>query len=447
MYDLDGSDEAREWIEIFNNSSTTIDLADWKFYEAETNHKLKGDVILSGGEYAVIVDNKETFLTDNPSCSGLIIESTFSLSNKGEYLAIKDADLNIINEITYSSDWGANGNGKSLAKIDSQWVEAEPTPGDPNSAEATEPPDEPEPEPPPITTGGGGPPAENHPPVAQAGSDQTILTNTEIIFDASASSDPDNDQLSFFWNFGDGTTSDKVQQSHQYAFPGEYLITLTVSDGKLEATDSLTIYVFAAGIIINEFSPENNWVELYNLSEQIINLENYKLNNFIFPKGSLIGAKQYLVISAVDCANDLKLIYPNGQIAQEIRFEEIKSNSSVNRISDQEYFWSNIMTPGRANFIGRDLINQISSQQQMQIASQEPEPKNAIQTPVWSALAESLTMPDKKPAAKIALAQTQKPFISDAMGKFLLALSIALSFGLLASWLVLKLRKRLPRLN
>jgi large repetitive protein len=57
-------------------------------------------------------------------------------------------------------------------------------------------------------------------------------------FDASGSTDPDNDPLTFSWNFGDGTTGTGVTASRTYATAGARTVTLTASDG--EATDQTT---------------------------------------------------------------------------------------------------------------------------------------------------------------------------------------------------------------
>src|SRR3989344_7071901 len=111
MYDLKtGSDDGREWVEVFNNYDAPADLSILKFFEAETNHKLKwiqGDANIPAKGYALIVSDPIKFKIDWPNFSGIIFDSSFSLSNEGETLAIKDANLNIINEYAYSSATGA----------------------------------------------------------------------------------------------------------------------------------------------------------------------------------------------------------------------------------------------------------------------------------------------------------------------------------------------------
>ncbi|OGI57341.1 hypothetical protein A3B85_00460 [Candidatus Nomurabacteria bacterium RIFCSPHIGHO2_02_FULL_37_13] len=135
MYDLKtGSDDGREWVEVFNNSDAPADLSILKFFEAETNHKLKwiqGDANIPAKGYALIVSDPIKFKIDWPNFSGIIFDSSFSLSNDGEILAIKNEDL-LVDQYDYKSSSGGGGDGKSLQKINGSWREAIPTPGKEN---------------------------------------------------------------------------------------------------------------------------------------------------------------------------------------------------------------------------------------------------------------------------------------------------------------------------
>jgi len=55
-------------------------------------------------------------------------------------------------------------------------------------------------------------------------------TPLEVAFDASASFDPDHDDLSYAWSFGDGATGSGVTTTHTYTHAGSYDAILRVVD-------------------------------------------------------------------------------------------------------------------------------------------------------------------------------------------------------------------------
>ncbi len=69
----------------------------------------------------------------------------------------------------------------------------------------------------------------------------TLEVDEEATFSGSESSDPDQDPLTFAWDFGDGAVLAGETMIHAYAKPGAYTATLTVSDGV--ATDEAAVAV------------------------------------------------------------------------------------------------------------------------------------------------------------------------------------------------------------
>jgi hypothetical protein len=67
----------------------------------------------------------------------------------------------------------------------------------------------------------------------------------EILFDGSQSSDPNDDPLNFYWDFGDGITSTEKKPTHTYQNSGEYLVILTVDDGMASSTTTTTIKILS----------------------------------------------------------------------------------------------------------------------------------------------------------------------------------------------------------
>lgn len=61
-------------------------------------------------------------------------------------------------------------------------------------------------------------------------SPETLRAEQEVRFDAGESKDSDGKVVKYQWEFGDGGKGDGVSVSHSYAEPGEYAVTLTVTD-------------------------------------------------------------------------------------------------------------------------------------------------------------------------------------------------------------------------
>ncbi|MDM8552468.1 PKD domain-containing protein [Desulfobacterales bacterium HSG2] len=71
----------------------------------------------------------------------------------------------------------------------------------------------------------------NAPPVAEVGPDRRVCGGKEIYLEGAASSDPNDDRLTYQWDFGDGSPHDNEKSPfHLYKETGKYVVTLTVTD-------------------------------------------------------------------------------------------------------------------------------------------------------------------------------------------------------------------------
>jgi hypothetical protein len=86
---------------------------------------------------------------------------------------------------------------------------------------------------------------ENQPPIADAGPDQYVEQfspqGANITLDGTASSDPDEDTLTYNWTWTGGSAAGPTPTA--LFPPGNTTVTLTVSDGEFNSTDTVNIIV------------------------------------------------------------------------------------------------------------------------------------------------------------------------------------------------------------
>ncbi len=366
MYDAEGSDGGREWVEIYNSSGGDIDLTSYKFFENGTSHSishLEGDVLLQNNSYAIIADNANNFINEYSGASKQhVYDASFSLSNSaGEYLALKDSDGNIINEITYDISIGAAGDGNSLQKDNSgSWKTAAPT----------------------ILSG----PTESsntnniqdniieNTNTNNAGSSSGAVIKKEsvmhFVFNIPKNVIAGNNTLfnavlygtygeiinsgEFVWNFGDGTiktTANLNEVDHVYLYPGDYTISVTykyswnpkpilvgrinilVIDSPFELTKFYTSPKYAVGIT-NKRDTE------YNISGYIIKTNNGNIN---LPEATFIGGKDEIVFvlpQGVYDQNSISLLNPLGNVISSFAATDLNTENKVIPVLSipQKYF-------------------------------------------------------------------------------------------------------------
>ncbi len=62
-------------------------------------------------------------------------------------------------------------------------------------------------------------------------------------------SDVEGDDVTYLWDFGDGSTSEEASPTHEYSESGTYTVTVTVTDQRgAVSTDTLEVQVTEASV-------------------------------------------------------------------------------------------------------------------------------------------------------------------------------------------------------
>ncbi len=316
MYDLEGTDTNREWIEVKNTGTDAADLSKWFFFSDNTKHTLaaQGSASVPPGGYAIIAQSASHFRTDWPNFAGLLFDSSWTgFSNEeGETIGLKDTNLALVSSVTFTNTLGASGDGNSLQKLNSSWVAGMPTPGADNQG-GSEVGDENNET---ATSGGTTTKKKKEIEIPKIITDiiiknQTVFAKIPLEID-SVTRGYEGETLRmgrFAWNFGDGTIKTEAEHNlfeHVYEYPGEYVVTLSYyrawTGNIIEATDRITVKVIPLGIAISAIGTDiDPYVEIENTSTFEVDFSRWILqgiaNSFTVPEGTIILPNQKLRFS------------------------------------------------------------------------------------------------------------------------------------------------------
>jgi len=301
MYDLEGTDSDREWIELMNAGAESVNLSNWKFFENNSNHGLSlysGNESIGPGEFVVIADSPETFLSDWPSFSGNMFDSSWSsFSNTGETFSIKNEDGDIVDEFTYTPEDGANGDGKSLQLIEGSFLPASPTPGSANqiSGEVLESLEEVQiPE-----NSSSESPEKNIIKQSTFGIPQRAVVGERIDFEPEIYDDKGEliFKANLNWSLGDGASREDEYRknfSHTYNYPGTYVVYLEVYTTS-QRREPEHVYRQTISVV-----PASVRLTLVDGGVAVKNKSVYELDiggwNFLFDKNSIFRIPQNTII-------------------------------------------------------------------------------------------------------------------------------------------------------
>lgn len=349
-----GSDAESEFIELYNADTADIELEGWVIEEG------------SGARYTI--GKKYFSVTLIPSQGYFVLyraQTKLSLNNSGgDAVKLLNPQGDVIDTISYTESAQEQKSFNLVQDTQNQWVWSETsTPGAVNIIKKT-----------------------NQAPQAHF---SFVQDGVKISVDASDSSDPENDESSYSWDFGDGEKGSGEIAEHAYSRPGKYTVVLEVSDGINVAKDSKTIFfekvvepnTYSREIVINEILPNpkgsdlaNEWIELYNKGNEEVDLDGWMIRDsaiqskYIIPEGTKIKQSSFLLlkrehtkIAINNTSDEVKLFQPDGSLLDSISFKDsAKEDYSYNRKSDGAWAWSKKITPGGENVVEIPVENNVN---------------------------------------------------------------------------------------
>jgi len=320
MYNPEGNDSGREWIEVFNNSSETINILSgkngWRINDGK-NHLFEENLTVYPQEMFVIVQDKNLFFKDYPNFQGKVIQANFSLKNESGKIQIFDENKMLKTEIAYQNFCGGSGNGYSIFFEDNLCKENKVKGGTPGS----------------------------------------LLVRDEglSVFNQEETKKSESN----FYRATTSATSEVVIVTSSVSIPISTSVSLVTSTEEEKETE-----IFKPTIIISEFLPnpsgndqEKEYVEIYNYGEEMIDLQNFVLKigeKKIKLKGK-IEPQEYFVISNKDYSfyirnsgEALKLYFDDQEIFSISYDSKAPEGQSFSRKEDGDWEFTE-PTPGKEN--------------------------------------------------------------------------------------------------
>lgn len=344
MYDPAGTDTKREWVEVCNVSSGSVDLTTFKLFESSSNHGIvafSGGSTLEAGRCGVVADDPASFKIDFPSYSDALFDSSFSLSNSGEQLILRTAADVDIDTSSYPAT-AAKGDGNTLHRSGSTYTAGAATPGTESGFSA------------PSGSGSSGTGDVDGSQVNQNGNTATPAAGVGSVINFQTVTVEPTPKLTvratvpaesvvgvltkmdaeayntkgqvvkanFKWNFGDGMSDTGADVRHAYGADGAYAVHVSASIDGL--SDSVTHSLFVAPSLVKvSASADGKTMLVQNSGDVSLDLTAWKIkaggqyyvfpdNTFILPKTTVKFSQTITKITEAIFARYIELLNPAG---------------------------------------------------------------------------------------------------------------------------------------
>jgi hypothetical protein len=328
-----GDDGGREWVELYNNSSSSVDISSLTI-------SIKGGAFvpatpLSGGTtiapdgYAIIastVSGATKFLQDYVSYSGPLFKSTLSLVNTGvTSIEVKVGGISVDSIPSYT----AAKEGLTYSRINGSFVAGTPTPGAEN---------QPAPEDTSSNSSSSGT-TTTQATIAQASAptadivlymplEKVVVAGAESTFSVFGLTHAGKtlDNLTYTWAFGDGGQGTGSTTQYRYAYTGRYIASVEGTNGYVLGTGRMTVRVVAPDIFIAGIGSGKygSYVDIRNPNSYDLDLSQWRLvidgASFPFPKNTFLASNSTTHFSGlamgftkmpISSSSVIKIVFPN----------------------------------------------------------------------------------------------------------------------------------------
>ncbi|PIR76611.1 MAG: hypothetical protein COU32_01155 [Candidatus Magasanikbacteria bacterium CG10_big_fil_rev_8_21_14_0_10_42_10] len=342
-----GSDSDDEFIELYNAGAETVDITNWKLGDSSKKRYTITDGHLTPGAYLVL----------KRATTGIALNNS-----GGEEVGLYDPNGAMVEKTHFT---GSAAEGQSWArKEDGSWAwTTEVTPSEANVIEG-----------------------KSAAPIIAITVDPEVAVGQHVLFDASDTTDPESETITFVWTFGDNSTDEGDIVEHVFNTEGTYTVTLAATDASGNTSSKEVIVSvkntlsFAGGfkattpvdkIEISEIFPNpqgsdtTEFIELYNPTDTAIDLTDIKLDDeeggsraYTIPKDTTIAPGAYMVFGRQDTklalnntSDSARILYPDGTVLRDVRFDDVLEGHSYVRDENDEWTWTSTLTPGEANIV------------------------------------------------------------------------------------------------
>ena len=372
-----GDDSGREWIELYNNSESSIDLSTLTIsikggsFLAVT--PVSGGTMLDPGGYAIIgstVSGTTKFILDYPSYTGILLRSSISLVNTG-ITSIDIKSGGVLSDSLPSYTAAKEGNTYSL--IGGSFVTGIPTPGEENKSSSG--------------SGGGGDATTTDPgpqmtiPMSSPSADIVLYLPFEKVVVAGAPSSfsvysltrdgKAINNVSYVWSFGDGGERTGSSTLYRYFYPGKYIAQVEATNSAVAGTGRMTVKVVAPDLKVSSIAngKYGKYIDITNSNKYDLDVSGWKLSIdgalFSFPKNTILsegvthisGLTMGFASTTIASSTIIKLLFPNmDEVVRVLQEATPHFPQKVNELAT-----SSLLTPQKISFTKPVIKSQMSS--------------------------------------------------------------------------------------